>query len=151
MKNIAYFGRDGRLCQRNEWARLRDDPSYRIVRQYDNGSIRIQVEWLGEVTDPQNLFPDMYRLFRINVWNYDAYNVLRPDPVRDGDTYPTEKTAIKAYEEFLLDWTNCSVTEDGDFIEEDNSLAPPPPLNPDAPTSEVTAIKGITDDGVGAW
>jgi hypothetical protein len=42
---------------------------------------------------------------------------------------------------------------DGEFEEEDNSLTPPPPPDPDAPSSDVSHIKGIDlgDGDIGAW
>ena len=93
-------------------------------------------------------------MFGMSVHNYDAAGNLQPDPVENNKTYPTENLAIQAYEEFLSKWTSCGINPEGQFVEEDNDLAPPPPPPPpdlDSPSSETTSIKGFADDGVGAW
>lgn len=147
-----YFGRNGRPCQRNEWSRLRDDREYRIVREYDNGEIYVRLEWLGEVGDT-NTFRDCWKLFKLTVGNYTADGQLHDDPVENGKTFAYEATGIQAYEAFLERWTASQRNADGEFEEADNNLTPPPPPDPDAPSSDVTQIKGIDlgDGDIGAW
>lgn len=148
-----YFDRKLVSIPAKKWAALRDDPNYRLVRAYDNGAIRVDVEWLGELRDPFETFPEFYKLFRLNVWNYDAANQLRRDPVEDGKTFPTEELAVQAYELFLERWTSSHRGERGEFIEEGNELAPPPPPAPDTPMTDVSEIKStkLGDDDVGVW
>lgn len=153
MSATKYFGRDGRQCQKVEWTRLRGDASYRNVRQYDNGVIRVIVEWEGEQKNADDTFKDCHELFTLHASNYDAEGILRPDPNQDGRTFPTEEWAVKAYDDFLYAWTDCHSDENDNLVEVDNELEPekpPPPPDPDAPTSDVSKIKlGATmDDSV---
>lgn len=147
-----YFGRDGRPCQRSEWSRLRDDREYRIIREYDNGQVYVRLEWLGEVADPST-FRDCWKMFALCVGNYNANGDIKEDPVENGKTFAYEKDGIAAYEAFLERWTASHRNADGEFEEEDNTLTPPPPPDPDAPSSDVTQIKGIDlgDGDIGAW
>lgn len=147
-----YFGRDGRPCQRSEWSKLRSDRDYRIIREYDNGQVYVRLEWLGEVTDPST-FRDCWKMFAICVGNYNATGDIKEDPVENGKTFAYEADGIKAYEAFLERWTASHRNTDDEFEEEDNSLTPPPPPDPDAPSSDVSQIKGIDlgDGDIGAW
>jgi hypothetical protein len=148
MGKTSYFGRDGRQIQMSEWSHLRANDEYRVVRKYDNGTVFVKLEWLGEVRDAANLFKDHYPLFVLSVSNYDAVGNLWCDPVDDGKTFATERDGIEYYEAFLERWTNSHRDENNAFVEEDNIHTPPPPPDPDAPSSEVSSIKlGVEDDG----
>jgi hypothetical protein len=151
MSKISYFGRDGRQIQKSEWARLRANGEYRVVRKYDNGAVFVELEWLGEVRDAANLFKDHYPLFMLNVINYDAVGNLRRDPVDNGKTFATERDGIEHYEAFLERWTNSHRDENNVLVEEDNIHTPPPPPDPDAPSSEVSSIKLGADDDGAVW
>lgn len=147
-----YFGRDGRPCQQVEWKRLRGDKSYTTIREYDNGQVYVKLEWLGAVDDI-TIYRDCWKMFQLVVGNYTATGDLRPDPVENGKFFAYEKDGIKAYEDFLERWTASHRNVDGEFEEEDNSLTPPPPPDPDAPSSDVSQIKGVDlgDGDIGAW
>ena len=152
-RNVTYYDREGRQIDSGEWTVKRSDETYRNVRQYDNGTVRVILVWMGKVTDAASMFRDYWPVFQMGVWNYDAADVLRPDPIMNENTFGDEDSAVKAYEQFLMEWTDC-MKADGVFTEADNDLTPPPPPPPpnlDAPTSEVSTIKGFADDGVGAW
>jgi len=153
MKPI-YVTREGiKLGSLAEWKKLREDKSYVEVRAYDNGDVRAILEWNGRVDDA-SVFRDCWPVFKLMVGNYAADGSLWPDPVEYGKTFPTEEAGIAAYEAFIERWTASRRDAEGALVEEDNNLTPtppPPPPNPDAPASEVTAIKGMEDDDVGAW
>ena len=145
---MIYLDRGGRRIDSTQWQKLQADESYRIIRLYDNGEIRLMVAWKGKMSLQQkNSFRDTWPLFEIGMWNYDSEGVLRPDPVVNGNTYPTIELAVKAYEDILLTWTNSEVDDEGQLIEVDNNLAPPPPPDPNKPESK---IKELPDDFV-AW
>lgn len=153
MSATHFYGRDGRRCQATEWQRLRNIPAYVNVRQYDNGAIRVVVEWTGKQENADDIFTDCHALFTLHASNYGAQGMLRQDPNQNGRTFPTEALAVKAYDDFLYEWTDCHSDEDGKLVEVDNELEPekpPPPPDPDAPTSDVSKIKlGATmDDSV---
>ena len=144
----AYFDRDGNKISPDAWKGLRTDDSYRIIRNYDNGKVRVRLVWTGVVLNP-SVFRDCYEVFHLFVDNYDETGTPRSDPVENGRTFAYEKDGIKAYEDFLERWTNSHRDDDG-FVEEDNILTPPPPPNPDAPTSDVASVSTGEDD-VGVW
>jgi hypothetical protein len=145
---VAYFTRGGARIDKNEWARNRADPSYCEVRAYDNGAVRVTLEWLGKITDYGNVYPMFHKLFKLHVANYTTDGRLVPDPVEQSRTFATEAEAVKFYEEFLTKWTESGVDEFGDFQEADNSLTPPPPPDPNRPSIEPDEPEL---GGVGAW
>lgn len=147
--SYTYIGRDGSRLTKESWDRLQQDPSKRIVREYDNGEIQVRLIWNGRMTKTQaQSFRDTWPVFEIRVMNYNAEGRLVPDPVADNSTFPSENEAINAYEEFLITWADCEVGDDGNLIEKDNHLAPPPPPDPDAPTS---VLKDAPPDFGAAW
>ena len=152
MNRPIYLGRDGRRLQAHEWARLQKDEDYCSVRAYDNGAVRVLLRWQGKVPDP-NTFTEYFPVFAMRVMNYRHDGSMVDDPVGSGKTFFKESDAIKAYETFLETWTACLRDQSGEFVELENDLAPPPPPDPDAPTSDVLALKGVDlDDGdIGAW
>ncbi|MCL2874729.1 MAG: hypothetical protein FWF12_00245 [Betaproteobacteria bacterium] len=147
-----YFGRDGRAIHRHEWSRLLGDHSYSVVREYDNGEVFVRLRWHGEVSDP-NIFRDCWNLFLLTVGNYNAVGELKADPVENGKWFAYEEDGIKAYEAFLTRWTPCCIDADGRFEECDNTLAPPPPPNPDVPVTDILTLACLKlgDDDVGVW
>lgn len=145
---VAYIDREGRLINQAAWNAHRADHAYTIVREYDNGVVNVKVEWKGRVTDYGQVYPEFHKVFGLVVKNYTADGSLALDPVEQGRTFPTEAAAVKFYEEFLVQWTDCEKDDNGEFIEADNALTPPPPPNPDAPAIEPDAPE-LGD--VGAW
>jgi hypothetical protein len=152
-KGEIYFDRKGSLIGRDEWAALRGDPDYCTICEYDNGVVYIKVEWVGAVSAHfmKNTLSEYWPRYKIRVANYNADGNLMPDPIENGKTFSSEEEAVKVYERFLLAWTECDYDESGKFTECDNDLAPLPPPDPNAPASDISAIKGLTDDGIGAW
>lgn len=151
-RKYGFFSREGIAISLEEWTARQRDAEYVLVRQYDNGRVRVSLIWEGKVANPQNTLPDYYPVLRLQVGNYDKHDALRPDPVEDGKTFPNETAGVQAYEAFLERWTASHRVEDGQtgesaFVEMDNALAPPPPPDKDAPATVVPD----DDDGVGAW
>lgn len=153
--STGYFNKNGARIAAEEWSKLAKEPGYHNIIEYDNGVVRVKVTWVGRVVGIEDLYPDMYKVFRLNVSNYNSIGNLVPDPVSDGRWFSNRDVAVKAYGEFLERWTASHRDEDGELIEEGNIFAPPPPPppppSPDAPTSDCSTIKGMVDDGVGAW
>lgn len=147
-----YFGKDWRLIKRVEWSRLRGDKSYAVIREYDNGRVYVKLEWLGAIGDI-TVFRDCWKMFQLVVGNYTATGDLKPDPVENGKTFAYENDGIKAYEDFLERWTASHRNTDGEFEEEDNTLQPPEPPNPDAPSTDASTIESVKlgEDDVGVW
>jgi hypothetical protein len=144
-KNIAFVNREGVMISEADWRDLQKDPNYCTVRQYDNSVVQVTLKWVGRVPNPQNTFKEFWPVFILLVKNYKADGTLAVDPNDSDKTYYEEAHAIKAYEEFLLRWTESTVDEAGEFVEADNMLTPPAPPDPNKPMT-------VADDlGEGAW
>ena len=146
-----YYDREFHRIPFDKWKALRRDSEYCTVRLYDNGSVKVFAKWLGMVENPNSTFPEYYPIFRLNVENYGSNGLLRYDPVEHGKMFKTENLVVAAYERFVERWTESYSDENGNFVEADNLLTPPPPPNPDAPDSDFSSVKGINIDDVGAW
>lgn len=146
-----YINRDGAMIPKDDWEARQKDDNYRIVRTYDNGEVYAEIVWVGRVVNPDDTWPDMWKIFQINVFNYNEFGDKIADPVMFGKWYSNLLSAESDFEAFLVKWTDSHINEDGKYVEADNLLAPPPAPNLDAPTSDIEHIKGLTEDGVGAW
>jgi hypothetical protein len=149
MAVTSYYDREGEKISLAAWKEKQADESYRQLKAYDNGTVRVTLEWTGRVKDAANSFQDMWPLFVLNVGNYGSDGVLRADPIEDGKTFGDEATALKTYTEFLTRWTESHVVENGttgemELVEEGNTLVPEAPPDPNRPTTMI-------DDDIGAW
>lgn len=143
-----YFNRDGLRIDAAEFTQLQLDPAYVTLKEYDNGKVRLRLVWLGKLTNQEHSsWRDTWPLFSIGVWNYTAEGKMVPDPVSNGVSYATETEALNAYEEFLINWADAEINDNGVLVEKDNLLAPPPPPDPDKPTTEMH----LDEDNDAAW
>lgn len=141
---VQYIDRDGNATSKEDWQRKRNDATYTVLQEYDNGVVRAKLQWVGRVD--ANTFPSMWKNFVLLVSNYKADGTLVADPVDNDTYYANEAAATKGYQDFLAKWTACEIDEEGEFTEADNALVPPPPPSPDAPMSQAEEL-GET----GAW
>ena len=134
---MIYLNKEGHRISSKEWHRLRADESYTLVREFSNSKVAVRLMWHGALTSQEYAsFPETWPVFRMSVRNFGAEGSTYSDPVMDGKTFSTQLKAILAYEEFLCKWTE-SFVEDGKLVEVDNELAPPPPPDPNVPSSTV--------------
>lgn len=149
MRKIIYVDREGKHISSEEWKLKSGDIAYTTVKEYDNGVVRVTLKWNGRVSGPSaQSFADCWPIFVILVKNYKADGTLVNDPVDNDQYFPNEADAVKAYESFLLKWTESEVDDAGEFMEEGNVLTPPPPPDPNKPQCEVDEP---ALGGVGAW
>lgn len=139
-----YYDAMGAPIDRDAWKTHRADPSYTIRREYHNGLVRVQIEWLGHVPNPDT-WQEYWPMYRLNIFSNetgDANNIKWIDDAESGENFGTLDDANAAMDLFLSKWTECSleVDEDGSktFTEEGNVLAPPPAPNLDAPATVVS-------------
>lgn len=149
MAAITYHDREGSKISQAEWKTKRQDSDYSQLKAFDDGRVRVHLEWVGRVRDAMNSYSDSWPIFLLHVGNYDASGVLRADPIEDNKTFGDEASALKHYTEFLTRWTEShtvknETTGEEELVEEGNTLAPPVPDDPNLPTTE-------TDDSFGAW
>lgn len=152
MSKACYFDKKCAPMSKEVWEEKRADEEYSVIRQFDDGTIRVIVRWNGYEPLAQDKFNDMWDIFVADVHNYDRNNNMVPDPVENGVTFPNEAEAIEWYEEFISNWTSSSVEEVRNakgtwvkqFVEVGNTLAPP--------TAEEMATPATApDDEIGAW
>ena len=148
MAKVRYVARDGKTINKEEYQKLKADPAYTTLRQYDNGAVRVKLNWIGRVVDPHLQFFDTFKVFELEVKNYTSDGTLADDPLDGGKTFSREDMALKAYEAFLTKWTDCLVDVDGDFIETGNKMEAPKSNDPNTPESVPDAPEL---GGVGAW
>jgi hypothetical protein len=131
-----FVDRAGRLIDRDKWQELSGDADYRVLREFDNGIVHVSLVWSGVLNRREfSAFRETWPVYMLRVANYHENGSTTPDPVMDGKAFPDEGSAIKGYEDFLIQWTACEIDDKGVFVERDNQLAPPPPPNPDTPQS----------------
>ena len=152
-KKITYHDRAGNYLSKEAWEEKRKDEEYTLLKKFDNGSVRAFVYWDGEIQDAADSYRDMWKLFHIEVWNYDHDGKMKPDPVEHMETFPTEESVMEWWKEFLTKWTAAEVREVRNskgtwvetFVEEGNIFSSGAPGVSDAPQTQ-------PDDGeVGAW
>ncbi len=106
---MGYFNRRGESISPTHWAALNDDEDYRVVRHYYNGDYLVTVNWLGGKIDTKTVPRDFWKLFELrvlsNVSLSDGTQRMVLDPLIS-DHYPTEESAIKAFEKFLVENTD---------------------------------------------
>lgn len=152
MAVTSYYDRQGEKISLKAWREKLADASYAAVKAFDDGRVRVTLDWVGRVRDAENSFQDTWPVFVMNVGNYGSDGVLRSDPIENGKTYPDETAALNAYTAFIAKWTESQMevdleTGEEQLVEVGNTLAPvepPKPPDPNRPTTE-------TDDEVGAW
>lgn len=94
----------------------------------------------------------MWKLFHLEVWNYDVDGGMKPDPVEHMETLSSMEEVTEWWEEFLTKWTaaekrevrNSKGTWVETFVEEGNIFGSGAPGVADAPQTQ-------PDDDVGAW
>lgn len=139
-----YLDRKDNEIKREAWIELRQDQAYCSVKRYDNGSVRVEVEWYGKVDGAQNVFDAYKKVFAVRVHNYLEDGSMVKDALNGETWHRNEAEALKHYEEFLVEWTE-SHDNGGKFVEEGNTLKP---INPDLPDSMIV-LPGF--DGGSAW
>lgn len=149
MAKTRYIDREGNAITEADWKKKQADAAYAVVKEYDNGVVRVTLKWNGRIAGPDaTSYPDYWPVFVLLVKNYKADGTLVNDPADNDQKFPNEEAAIKAYEAFLTKWTESQIGESGEFQEEGNVLTPPPPPDPNKPQTEVD-IPEL--GGVGAW
>lgn len=119
--------RAGTRIMQARHAELQADPNYVTVRQFDNGSIRLVLEWDGIIANYGQVFPSLYKVFYLKAHNYGSDGTMLPDPNEHNSAFATEAKAIEHYEALLLKHTESERGADGKIIEVGNAL---PPIEP---------------------
>lgn len=145
---MEYVDTEGTAISKTRWHQLQADPQYRNLREFSNEKVTIVLYWSGSLTKEEfRSWRQLWPVYRLAVSNYNERGEAKPDPVMDGKSFATREEAVAAYEHLLSQWTDCHYKDDGTFVEVGNDLAPPPPPDPNIPTS---VPKGMASDFV-AW
>ena len=108
---ISYHDHDGNYMTKEAWEEKQQDEDYRLVKKFDNGQVRAFVYWDGEIQDAADTWRDMWKLFHLEVWNYDVDGQMKPDPVEHMETLSSMEEVTEWWEEFLTKWTAAEKRE----------------------------------------
>src|SRR3569832_380552 len=136
MARTQYRDREGKAISEAQWKKLQADPAYKTVKEYDNGVVRVTLQWNGRIEGAAaSTYAEYWPVFILLVKNYKQDGTLVNDPVDTAQPFPTEEADIILYQEFLEKWTDSQIDDSGEFVEEGNILTPPPPPVPIKPTT----------------
>lgn len=125
----------GRKISAGERASLLKTEGYSVLAEFENEDYKAHSVWNGEVDVRAS--QDYWTPFLFESWTkvdgkwvYDCFSHQK---------CKTAEMAIEAYQLFLGNYAGCSIVLDNgkvsSFREKDNKLTPPPPPNPDTPSS----------------
>jgi hypothetical protein len=104
---ILRIDRDGNQIDEETWLDLYDDDSYRRVRLFDNGDVRVQLNWLGTLSRAERRrLRETWPVYLMTVKRLTKDGVV--DYSLPEHTFPDEESAIQGYEEYL---TSLGVVE----------------------------------------
>jgi len=140
----VFVDQNGVRITPTEWEEKRANDDYRFIRRFEDDKVRVTVEWIGKVPKSSlQSFREYWPVFEMRVEN-GTPNGWRLDPADGEQMFGYLDDAVKAYEEFLVRWTECEQDDEGKLIEVGNKLTPP---DPNIPTTAATEL----DPEVGAW
>lgn len=148
-----YFDRQNREISAAQFEDLLKTPNYESVYVYDDGKkIRIELLWTGMVKNARNYFASDRPIFTISCQNYSSDGKLVDAPDMNGRVFSRENRAISAVQEFLLDWTDASIDENGKFCDDGNLCKPPEPPEPPKPDApSVSSASSFASADFAAW
>lgn len=152
----VYVDRGGCKIHEIEWKKLRMDPNYTTIREYDNGTYSVRVGWLGEIQNAGSTHPDHWKFYVVAIGKHIPGSAVL-EPCDETERYRTETEAIVAYEDFLVRRCECKwvpsnagqddfghVMAEYHFVERNNQLKP---LSADTPTT----VGAVDASLVGSW
>lgn len=118
-----YLDRHGGKITREEWLKLREDPDYCTLGQFQNEKVLVRAVWHGYPRD-HRVMEEYWEIFQLEI-----YNRLENKWVIDPGSrfYWDEQQMMAAYRVFLKRYTDCHDDDEGNFVEVGNELAPPDP------------------------
>jgi hypothetical protein len=143
-----YIDRSGNEITKAEWGQRSNDRKYRLVKQFDNGRVDVSLLWRGLVAEPYaSSLEEFWPVFIFEVFNYREDGTKALDPIENERFFPNEEEAIKAYEAFLLKWSDSNFHGD-EFVEVGNKYTPPPPPKVITKDEPITKSKLLGSEGV---
>lgn len=143
-----YYDKLGAPIDFESYKEKRKDPNYKFVELYDNQKVRLSIEWLGKVPQP-DIMRDYWPLFQVNVHNGIPQadgSIKWAEDGQSGAKFGRVEDARKAYQEFLVEWTECEMKETKGgvmkFVEADNIHEMPAPPDLNTPVSEIAIGEG---------
>lgn len=68
-KSVVYVNRKGTHIAANEWTQKRGNRDYFVVKEYENDTLSVVVEWVGKIQNA-NVIPNQYwKVFTVKVGN----------------------------------------------------------------------------------
>lgn len=152
MSQVAYYDRKMKPISKARWQELIADQGYSVLRRFRDERVHIEARWVGKLVDPQNHFPYMRPIFSIVLFNRGTDGSWKQDP-RHGMTYYDEKKLLQDYSDFLLEWTQSTIDDDGSLLEVGNQLEAVPEPASLTKTTSAKNLVGVSAEvtAVGAW
>lgn len=146
----GYFDHTQRQISSDEWRSLTEDESYVTLKRFRDQRVHIEARWVGRVKDPQNHFPGMRPIFQMLMWNRNSAGEWVQDP-NHGLTYANKAKLLQDYNDFLLEWTQTTLDENGEMLEVGNELEALPEA--EAKVTKTTKLVGVDEavSSVGVW
>lgn len=153
--STGYFDRKQQPITKARWEELQRDEGYSILKRFRDDRVHIEARWVGKLANPQNYFPYLRPVFAVLIFNRDSAGNWQQDP-RHGTTYHDERKLLAAYNDFVLEWTQSTLNEEGELEEIGNELKAIPESEFMAAGPKTTLAKnlvGVSAEvaAVGVW
>ena len=133
---IIFLNRERAQIGIHDWTQFRNNPRYCNLRNYESHRIKVDALWQGRISNTRGIPDKHWKPFKLEVFNNIGSKenprwVVDPNSTKE---YRSETDLIAAYTLFICDWSESTIDDYGECIEEGNLLAPPAPA--DAPDME---------------
>lgn len=149
---FGYFDHNQREISESRWRELCKEEGYVTLRRFRDQRVHIEARWVGKVEGPQNHFPNLRPIFAVLVWNRTSTGEWVQDP-NHGLTFHSMAKLLQAYNDFLLEWTQTTLDDNGELLEIGNELQAPAEHISDAGAAKASKLVGVSEDvtSVGVW
>lgn len=149
---FGYFDHEQRQISERRWRELCNEEGYVTLRRFRDQRIHIEARWVGKVENPENHFPNLRPIFAVLMWNRTSTGEWVQDPSH-GLKFHSMAKLLQAYNDFLLEWTQTTLDDNGELLEIGNELQAPAEHISDAGAAKASKLVGVSEDvtGVGVW
>lgn len=128
---VMYFDHDVNEITQDQFNKLNEDETYRVVHAFENEKVRLVITWQGRIEDAENMFRTTYPLFKAE--QHDKVGDKWVEAPESGTTFANKRKMESFYENFVMSWTESYLDDNCEIVEVGNKLTPPEPVSEDAP------------------
>src|SRR3569833_2444458 len=89
MARTQYRDREGKAISEAQWKKLQADTAYKTVKEYDNGVVRVTLQWNGRIEGAAaSTYAEYWPVFILLVKKYKQDGTLVNDPGGGGRAGP---------------------------------------------------------------